>query len=491
MGFASILQGGALQDRYRALLLVRHPVGELKVGGATAGGLASEQLTLSRVETKPLAGLLRERRLSAYQFEARELRPGRAYTFRFRDGASTDVPLETYTLPQRLPQDGVTVAVGSCFFDGFDMSARIDAVLRQPWLGHRPLLQLWNGDNLYVDVPSFGFNTPNRPYVQTLERYLRYFDGTAYMRARAVTPNYTTYDDHELWNNFPEPQIHLSRDDDALRLGYTMAGWACLDLFQAWLNPPPRPELFPPLQDPSRPARSFQLDLPPLSIFFADLRTNRDRQRPNARMMARRDLAALELWAATLRGPGVLVTSQPLWMAKGDKVDYNPPDFAAEYAAIWRALRDAPFDVMVVSGDVHHSRILKLSFADAPERAVYEVVSSPASHIPTTVTTVLPSTLFAQDRARIALPGAVENSGQRLKPSYYFGTSAQNTLGFLGLRPGADESVQVSAIFVDHGDKRGPRAAPCEPYPMPFAWRRYATCDSDGPLFTLRRRARP
>ncbi|MET0412856.1 MAG: hypothetical protein ABW217_16240, partial [Polyangiaceae bacterium] len=82
----------------------------------------------------------------------------------------------------------------------------------------------------------------------------------------------------------------------------------------------------------------------------------------------------------------------------------------------------------------------------------------------------------------------VENSGQRLKPSYYFGTSVQNTLGLLGFRPGPDESVQVSAIFVDYGGNHPPRAAPCEPYPMPFAWRRYKTCDSEGPLFTLRRR---
>jgi hypothetical protein len=489
MGFASVIQGGSLQDRYRALLLVRDPVGPLKVSAVTAGGLAGERLKLSRVETKPLAGLLRERRLSAFQLEATELRPGRAYTFRFTDGETTNVPLETYTLPQRLPADGVTVAIGSCFFDGFDMSARIEAVLRRPWLGKRPLLQLWNGDNLYVDVPSFGLLAADKPYVQTLERYLRYFDGTGYMRARAVTPNFTTYDDHEFWNNFPEPQIHLSRDDDQLRLGYTMAGWACLDLFQASLNPSQRPELFQLVQDQSRASRSFQLDLPPLSIFFADLRSNRDRQRPNARMMARRDLAALELWAASLPGPGVLVTSQPLWIAKGDKVDYNPPDFAAEYAAIWRALRSAPFDVMVVSGDVHHSRIIKLSFADAPDRAVYEVVSSPASHIPTTVTTVLPSTLFAQDRARIAVPGAVESSGQRLKPSYYFGTSAQNTLGFLGFVPGPDQSVHVSATFVDYGGKRWPRVAPSEPYPLPFAWRRYPNCDSEGPLFTLRRRS--
>jgi hypothetical protein len=488
MGLVSVLQGGALQDRYRALLLVRDPVGVLQVHAETAGGLAAEQLRLSPAAPRPLDGLLRERRRSAFLLEATDLRPDRAYRFHVTDGASTRLDFETRTLPWRLPARGITVGVGSCFFDGFDMSARMDAVLRRPWLGQRPALQFWNGDNLYVDVPSFGPLSAERPHVQTLERYLRYFDGTGYVRARAATPNYTTYDDHEFWNNFPEPQLQLSRDDADQRLGYTSAGWACLDLFQSSLNPAPRPELFAPLQDASRPARSFQFDLPPLSIFFADLRSNRARQQSEVRMLVRRDMAALEFWAATLRGPGVLVLSQPLWVKTGGKTDYNPPAFAPEYRALWAALRSAPFDVLVVSGDVHHSRVLRCSFDQAPHRNVYEFVSSPASHIPTVLTTVLPAAFFAQGHADLETPSVVQNSGQRLKASYYFGTTAQNTMGFLGFVPGPDESVSVSATFVDYGGQRWPRVASNVGSMLPPASRRFDTCDSQGTLFTLRRR---
>jgi hypothetical protein len=488
MALVSVIQGGTLQDRYRALLLVRHPVGALRAIAETAGGLVGERLQLSPAAPEPLAGLLRERKLSAFLLEATELRPARNYRFHLTDGASTATRFDVSTLPWRLPAQGMTVGVGSCFFDGFDVSSRMEVVLQRPWLGQRPSLQFWNGDNLYLDVPSFGLLSAERPYVQTLERYLRYFDGTGYARARAVTPNYTTFDDHEFWNNFPEAQIQLSRDDDDDRLGYTSAAWACLDLFQSSLNPAPRPELFRPVQDRSRPGRSFQFDLPPLSVFFADLRSNRQRQRPEARMMARRDLQALVSWAASLRGPGVLVMSQPLWVQPGSKSDFNPPSFKAEYQAIWAALRSAPFDILLVSGDVHHSRLLRFSFDQAPNRFVYEFVSSPASHIPTVVTSVLPAAFFAQGHADVKPPDAVENSGQRLKANYYFGTSAQNTMGFLGFVPRPDDSVAVSATFVDYGGKNWPRAASGVACSLPLAARRFDTCDSQGTLFTLRRR---
>jgi hypothetical protein len=122
---------------------VRDPVGALKVAGATEGGLAGERLGLSPVETRPLAELLRERRLSAFQFEATGLRPDRAYSFRFTDRATTNVGLQTRTLPWRLPAEGMTIAIGSCFFRGFDMSKRIEAVLQRPhaFLTLRPTRQ--------------------------------------------------------------------------------------------------------------------------------------------------------------------------------------------------------------------------------------------------------------------------------------------------------------------------------------------------------------
>jgi hypothetical protein len=487
MGFVSILQGGALADRYRALLLVRAPAGALTVSGATAGGLAGERLRLAPAARPPLDALLWERRLYAVRFEADGLRPMRAYRFTFSDGASTNVPLDTYTLPARLPEEGITVAVGTCFFEGFGMGPRLGAVLRRAWLGHRPLLQFWGGDNLYVDVPSFGLLSANKPYVHTLERYLKYFDGTAYMAARATTPNYTTYDDHEFWNNFPESQPHLSRDDAAQRGGYTQAGWACLDLFQSSLNPDRSSNLFPSPQDPARNGRSFVFDLPPLSFFFADVRSNRDRQRPAARMMTREDLIALRRWAAGLAGPGVLVLGQPLFMNAGGKTDFNPPAFPDEYRAIWASLRSAPFDVLVVSGDVHHSRVVACSLANDPNRRVYEFVSSPASHIPTLLTTVLP--WYAQDQGTVAVPEAFDDTGQRVKPTYYFGTNAQNTIGMLSFTPRAGGAVEVGAAFVDYGGDGWPRIPVSQRANLPFEREAFPTCTSGtAPLFTLRQR---
>lgn len=481
----NILQGGALQDRCRSLLLVRGPADQIGVTVVTVGGPDGEQWTLKAAARPPLDGLLRERGLSAHLFEATQLRPDRRYRFAFTIGANTRV-VDTHTLPSSLPQDGLTVSVGSCFFEGFNMAARMATVLQRRWLSQRARLQIWTGDNLYLDVPSFGLLSGNRPYAQTLERYLKYFGGTAYMSARALTPNYSTWDDHEFWNNFPEKQPHLTRDDDRQRLGYTRAAWDCLDLFQSSLNPQRRPDLFRPPLDTTRPARSFQFDLWPLSFFFADLRSNRNRQRAGARMMMHGDLYALQTWANTLRGPGVLVLGQPLWIETGGKMDHNPPVFAAEYQAIWAALRAAPFDVLVISGDVHHSRVLECSLGNATNRYVYEFVSSPASHIPTKISTVLPFNV--QGGSKVSPPDTVLDGGHKVTARYFFGTAVQNCLGFLRFVPKPDNAVQVEAAFVDYGGKSWPRIPTSAPCQLRSLRPDLARCDSNGPLFTLKRR---
>jgi hypothetical protein len=59
------------------------------------------------------------------------------------------------------------------------------------------------------------------------------------------------------------------------------------------------------------------------------------------------DLAALSAWAAGLTGPGVLVVGQPLWSTAGGSTDYNPRAFVPEFQQIWRALRDAPWEILI------------------------------------------------------------------------------------------------------------------------------------------------
>jgi hypothetical protein len=143
--------------------------------------------------------------------------------------------------------------------------------------------------------------------------------------------------------------------------------------------------------------------------------------------------------------------SQPLWIQEGGGFDYNPPDFAAQYGRIWRALADAPYDIVMVSGDVHHSRILEIGLANG--RSVYEIVTSPACHIPTVGSEIL-GTYGTQGRDEVAVPALVpvNSSGSVIKPrllQYFFGTSAPNTLARLTFRALPSGKVTVGCTFLD------------------------------------------
>ena len=103
------------------------------------------------------------------------------------------------------------------------------------------------------------------------------------------------------------------------------------------------------------------------------------------------DLIALEDWARTLRGPGVLVVRQPLWIEPVMKYgpvarDHNVSFSRRQYRRICQALEDAPCDILVCSGDVHYSRLLRIE--TKRRRVLRELVSSPLVSIPTTWATL-------------------------------------------------------------------------------------------------------
>src|SRR5690606_38608154 len=107
-------------------------------------------------------------------------------------------------------------------------------------------------------------------------------------------------------------------------------------------------------QPVARSGLSYRFDIPPLSCFALDLRAGRTSMKSDRpRMTSDAELLAFERWAAQLKGPGIAVFGQPLWMTAGNWMDYHPPDFAGEYAAIWAAMAKAPYDILVLSGDVH------------------------------------------------------------------------------------------------------------------------------------------
>lgn len=182
-------------------------------------------------------------------------------------------------------------------------------------------------------------------------------------------------------------------------------------------------------------------------------------------MMDPAGLASLEHWAKDLKRPGVLVIGQPLWIDAGGKTDFNPPAFTDEYRRIWRALADAPYDVLVVSGDVHHSRVLRMVLPG--DRFVYEFVTSPACHIPT-ITSIALGGYDSQDRSSVEGPDKVTiatGADGVLQPRldrYYFGTDVPNSIGSLEFARGANGSVQVGCAFWDC-TARPTRPAPAIP----------------------------
>jgi len=133
----------------------------------------------------------------------------------------------------------------------------------------------------------------------------------------------------------------------------------------------------------------------------------------------------------------------------------------------------------VVSGDVHHSRVLKIAFGGAPNRFVYEFVASPACHIPTIGGAW-------QDRGKLSeLPAKVERSGQSLSAQAFFGTTAQQCVGLLRFVPQANNEVRVGASFVDCHPKD--RFATAEPITSVRTIGSFPVCH-DLNLFTLRMR---
>jgi hypothetical protein len=384
--------------------------------------------------------------------DASGLQPDTQYHLHAADQAST-VSSRFRTLAPEAPGQSLKVVLASCYYDYFHRDADYRATLESVWCKDAAF-KLLVGDNLYLDVaPDQRFI--HGGYRETVARYLRYFWQSEYANVLGRLPTFTTWDDHEFWNNYPEEQCHLSRSTGSDRKDYIRAGKECLRLFQAVLNAdlPPHNNL------------SYRIDNSPVvSFLVTDVRSERTLFKNSPpRMMPVAALTALESWATALTRPGVLVIGQPLWIKEGDSFDFTPPNFAEEYERIWRAIAGAPHDILIVSGDVHHSRILEVGLTDS--RIVYEFVTSPACHIPT-LTTIALGSYDSQDRGEVKVPAAVSvgtNHGPALKPrllDYLFGTSVPNTIGVLTFRSLPTGKVSVGGTFLNCLTQRPAEAEP-------------------------------
>lgn len=443
--------GYAGGGRLTALLLSRDEVGAPR---ALLRDLATGRTLPVRLEdhaSPSLRALLLARGVRARRLVATGLSDGGAFELEASAEGATTVRARARALPSRLPAAGLTMAAASCFFHGFPHHRRLAQALATRRLGEPASLMLLLGDNLYLDVLDGGGFIEGTPEA-VVDRYLDHLLDTAVAAARSVVPLLTTWDDHEFWNDYPDSQPWLGFTRAARREAFTRAAADCLDAFAASLNPPGIRRSYALSLDGESPS------LPGLSLFVADARTERspsDARPPT--MMPRDAFDALLRWARGLDRPGVLVIGQPLWIEGECKTlglftgDHNPPFFAEQYRALLDALRDAPWETLIVTGDVHYSRLGQIVLGGHPrgDRYVYELITSALSHLPG-----YGATLLRQVFRRAGMPqvsSEVEDPERIPYPASLrtlLATTVPNTFALLRALPVAG-GVRVAVAFED------------------------------------------
>ncbi len=307
-----------------------------------------------------------------YQFiDKPTLTPERTYEAKVQLAGDEHAHARFSTLPEQLGDESkpLRVLLSSCYFTGNNRS-RLAATLLSHLErnGLRPHLRVWAGDQVYLDAPWYEFMIKTHS-VSELERlhcaaYARtWFAEQGLSSVLANGANVFCTDDHELWNNAPDPSS-MARDTHQRA---SREAW--LDLGR-------------------RLARTFQGDtgvaqrfsVPPLDFLVLDARVHRTEN--CGRLFSSAQWAALRAWAAQPKGLGVLIVGQPVFHSRtrgrGVNADYHLPDYTEDYGELMALLGRALRSTAVLSGDVHFSRVASASF---PETRVTEVISSPLSMV--------------------------------------------------------------------------------------------------------------
>jgi hypothetical protein len=317
--------------------------------------------------------------------------PGPARAFRVGvslDGAAPVVSV-LRSVPACVPtglEEAFQLMLSSCFYWDEDRGGMaglsMDTVLR----GCTPDLLLLLGDQVYLDLPPLvGLPQDRAGLARKFEQdYVRnWFEDSAYAKVLHAAPFAAVPDDHDYWNNFPMSQVQAQNTwTGAGRAAWTDAARMLYGQFQH--------------VDPTPVGTPVQLDVEPLSFFLLDARSFRDGAFKGTMTPEARD--ALSAWVThciTERKLGVFATGQLLTTAPlgggfnrhfGDTTMNNYGDFPFLMGELDRLMRQAG-DVLLLTGDMHWSRVAQLVPKDALATGMQmiEVVSSPTSLVTTPV----------------------------------------------------------------------------------------------------------
>lgn len=514
------VNGAVTRNSARALLVVRGVdvyTDEIRVIRTDGTDDTTPELNLADDTSIQLHWL----QVSVFRLEIGALTAGATYKVTVPHSPTAPLPRqvtswEFRTLPAAMPLGGISFVAASCYCDfGFpDATGALDHGAR-PGAVYSRALEAWKtnlpsfsprfkalmGDNLYLDVgPKYkdwqGFTYDRLDAdAETIGRYLRYWLCSDYRHVLATLPTFAIPDDHEYWNDYPRFQVRMTRSAGGRGGDFAAAARSSLRLFQGVMSP--KGSTSEP-HDASEFSYDWTIDgggTCPLSFFFFDTTSTRQYQGitdGRVRLASRAIVDRLIEWARTLTGPGILILGQPLMIPRSYKAlrgaitaDYHPSAFA-EFPEIMAALASAPWDILVVSGDVHWSRFLdcdptlfgeQLARTDAEIDSEFgaryrprlvELISSPAQRLaPVQILRTLSPLHDHHDKPdydppeqiRATAPWADKPSedprprGPRVLGSSY----VSPTFGAIHCQPISPSAMRVDLAFVDKAGRIAPR----------------------------------
>ncbi len=462
-------------------LLLQHASapGQIRVWAGVIGVQPPLNLDLT-TQGSPIAGL---------QLLSRQNPPGldrtvttALFEFPWTPGTEVNVELavngqqvnqQRMSSPQRFgPGQRRHILVASCFYKpAVDDGAliRAQAAIRKHCGGKAPDLCILCGDQVYLDLPLLE-NFPDRlDWMRSrfLESYIgNWFDGGGFSELLQSAPLLTLADDHELWNNAPEAQIHIGNTRS--RDGRARWRTAALEAYQAFQKPPTNPP--PAVPDVS----GFQiLDLGGLHLIALDLRWLREARsdQPAGSAMAARLSSDPRIFdalrraladAQTAKAQAVVVTGQGLFRKPTrSKTDYEQADFA-DFGALCNAFSTADQRVIYLTGDVHFGRVCwaQQRQATTPTAGVYEAFVSPLALVyGSFLDHRLPSLKFWDSWPRHS-PAELKNYGPFAKLNSALSYAEPEALeartrdgtpgGGSKIGPAALEGDQLAVLTIDH-----------------------------------------
>lgn len=317
------------------------------------------------------------------------VRPDTVYRVEVRAGdEESPTVLTTRTLPERVPSapgETFNVLLVSCFCQAEDRSGLAGDVVRQQAGVDRPHLTLLAGDQVYLDLPTLtDFRKDTAWLAAKFEQSYssNWREPTGYGAVLGAAPSVSIPDDHEFWNNAPNssPIVENSWTEEGRR-AWRRAAEIAYSGFQLPVSPMPG--------QPFGLGDQFVLDVPPLSFFCADMRSQREEG--CNRTMNAAGYQALAAWVDRVVDQQlfpVLITGQSLFREPagfftGKVGDYELPNYA-DYPVLVKTLErliDAGRPLLCLTGDVHWGRVLEMQDMQrlGGEVALREIISSPSS----------------------------------------------------------------------------------------------------------------